>query len=103
MLPFPVPRSRMLGCLRRSSSLSGFLDVDVAGRVLHGASGKLSSVRKRRTFSGALCSENHDVPGSSSSSTDSDSDSEESTSASAVGVGRAFGRCLLERWVRVRA
>jgi hypothetical protein len=94
----------MLGCLRLSSSLSGFF-VDVAGRVLHGASGKLSSVRKRRTFSGALCSENHDVPGSSSSSTDSasDSDSEESTSASAVGVGRVFGWCLLERWVRVRA
>lgn len=59
MLPFPVPRSRTEGA--------------GCGR-LHGASGKEASVRKRRTLSGALCSENQDVPGSSSSSTDSSSE-----------------------------
>lgn len=36
-------------------------------RVLRGDKGNDLRVRKCRTFSGALCSENQDVPGSSSS------------------------------------
>lgn len=46
------------------------------GRVLRGESGNFADVRNLRTFSGALCSENQDVPGSSSSSTSSSSSSE---------------------------
>lgn len=40
--------------------------VSEGGMVLQGASGKLSSVKKARTFSGALCSLNQVVPGSES-------------------------------------
>lgn len=51
--------------------------------MLRGERGKDLRVRKWRTFSGALCSENQDVPGSSSSFR-SESASESSFS---VGLG----------------
>lgn len=78
-----------------------------AGRVLAGASGNSSSVKKSRTFSGALCSENQDVPGSESSSaseSESESFSESSFSGFWVVVSGSEG-CwfLVERWERVRA
>lgn len=84
MLPLPVPRSRILGCF--SSLLR---------RVFFGASGKERRVKKRRTFSGALCSENQDVPGSSSSFT-SESEFEFSFSSS-------FASVVFEMWANVRA
>lgn len=68
--------------------------------MLHGARGKSSAVRNWRTLSGALCSENHDVPGSSSSSTDSASESESAFVVSSWGL---FAACFVEMWVRVRA
>ena len=78
-----------------------------AGRVLAGASGNSSSVKKSRTFSGALCSENQDVPGSESSSA-SESESSESESESfrfeaGWWEGLSVSEVLVERWERVRA
>lgn len=75
---------------------------------MHGASGKSGEVRNRRTFLGASCSVNHEVPGSSSSSTFSFSFSESSLSRSpsvmysAVGGSFAPGFFLLERCARDR-
>lgn len=65
MLPLPVPRSRIFGC-----GCGCGCDCDCAW-VLQGANGKDSEVRNLMTFSGALCSVNQDVPGSSSSSSSS--------------------------------
>lgn len=77
-----------------------------ARRVLRGASGKEARVKKRRTFSGALCSENQDVPGSSSSFK-SESASESLSSFSLDwGSGAVFVPWLLlslEMCARVRA
>lgn len=57
--------------------------------MLRGDSGKDFEVRKRRTFWGALCSENHDVPGSSSSFTS------EALSESSISVDGALGVVLV--------
>lgn len=63
------------------------------GSVLHGASGNDGAEMKARTFSGALCSANHEVPGSEDSSSESSSESE-----SVGGRGDVFE----ERCERVR-
>lgn len=76
-----MPKSRIVGCFSSALQRS----------VFFGASGNERRVRKRRTFSGALCSENQDVPGSSSSFT---SESEFCSS---------FGSFVFEMWARVRA
>lgn len=78
-----------------------------AGRVFAGDSGKSSEVKKSRTFSGALCSENQDVPGSeSSSASESESSSFSKSSFSAFEAwwaGLSVSEVLVERWERVRA
>lgn len=109
----PVPRSRIEGCCFEVG-LDLDLDFAAPARVLHGASGNSAEVRNPRTLSGALCSVNHDVPGSSSSSTPS-SPSESLalvwfvvegfaasvSSAGAVGTGAAPGLDFEERCARV--
>lgn len=68
--------------------------------MLTGDKGNSSDVKKSRTFSGALCSENHEVPGSESSSAlSSSSESESSLECGSFSVGWF----LVERWERVRA
>lgn len=78
--------------------------VEEGGMVLQGASGNDESVRKARTFWGALCSLNQVVPGSESVSSPSDSslsvDSLSVCSVSFSGAGCA-GVVFEERCERV--
>lgn len=69
-----------------------------------GASGNSSSVKKSRTFSGALCSENQEVPGSeSSSASESGSVSSFEGSWDSGFAGWSVSGVLVVRWERVRA
>lgn len=73
-------------------------------RVFLGESGKDLRVRKRRTFSGALCSENQDVPGSSSSFTSASGLESASASVDVVSLSLCASVSLvLSRWALVRA
>lgn len=67
-------------------------------RVFFGERGKERAVRKRRTFWGALCSENQDVPGSSSSFRSESESSFVSADADAPSWGLS-----LEIWAKVLA
>lgn len=69
-------------------------------RVFFGERGKERDVRKERTFWGALCSENQDVPGSSSSFRSESESASASESAFSVG-SLSWGLSVM--WARVLA